>query len=164
MSYFLLLTGFSPVLANENPNDFITIDFENAEIGNVFVLHQDDETTIETEIEKKELIIPKINNNDGMTSNSAGNTGWSGGTIPYYRVTMMARASNPGASLKYKVVATNQEIIDVHSLTYSVWLYNIQSTSLTLTKSRAELQFSALVDKIHSFGGYILFEINNNGS
>ena len=166
LSAFVLLTGFAPSKPIMEPNKYsaeISIDFFSAKPGDEFVIYSNPE--------KEQLVtITILNIKKGYSYSpyaSQGDSGWSGGYIPDYLVTLIAQVKDGSHYFKYVVEAENGDIIDAHSLTYSVYLYDIVSSNLSYTSRRASFTFTAKFSvpwtTVHTFQGYLNLHVDSKG-
>ncbi|MGL5979056.1 MAG: hypothetical protein ACRCZJ_08685 [Erysipelotrichaceae bacterium] len=153
----------------------IEIDLRSVEEGDVFTVYANKETDtlVEIEIEKVEKTKPF----------DIGDSGWSGGTIPDYNVSMVARVSHNSHKFQYYVHTNNQNIYAVDRLTYyTAHNWSVTKSWLNFTSKKATLEFTAFRNtaggtgitynglgmnltgnSTASFRGYLIFEISSSG-
>ena len=156
----LFLNAPDVLLAEEQS---ITFDINEVSEGDVFILYEDDETTVTIEVVKKE--VEEMNPFSRYVGGS-GNSGWSGGWIPNYAVTMKVsvktHAIGWGSYVEYYVDANRGDVTGVSRLNYKIQSFSMSSSSFSYNKRRAWFSFQGHVGK-NARSGHVTFDINTSG-
>lgn len=178
--FCLLLTGSSMITTEASSKEVnsgeIEIDLSTSSVGDIFVIYEDLENDILIEVEIIDI--------EKKSTRDIGNSGWSGGSIPYHNVSMAVRANYIGHWFEYYVHSNNQSFYAVDRLTYfTTHNWTVQNTWLSYTKNKATLEFTAFRNRAGSVGisydglgmnltgnstasfrGYLIFEMNASGN
>ncbi len=174
---FLLTSSYIDTHAYEKgKSSEIEIDLSSVEEGDVFTVYESKETDTLVEIEIEKVEKPK--------TFDIGDSGWSGGTIPDYNISMVARISQNSHKFQYYVHANNQNIYAVDRLTYyTAHNWSVTRTWLNFTSKKATLEFAAFRNaaggiginynglgmnltgnSTASFRGYLILELSSSGN
>ena len=163
------LETFAEIDKQEFTNTIVTeeVNIGTLTMGEKITIYSDANTTISIEL------VDTTN----RATRASGDSGWSGGSIPWGISTLNVKCQHDNGTMQYKidVRGSDSSIVGAYNLTYNVGLWSVQNTNLSIGNQFASnytpayatatitahlIQYGIVVG---SFGGYLTSEINSNG-